>query len=74
MSDDRRVHGMSALGNEIVRYERAGKWFLEHTPQDRVALTFSEAVECALRPNASVRFGVPGGERFDAAVRKGLAR
>lgn len=36
--DDRTVYGRTQAGDEIVRYDRASKWFIE-TPGTRVGRT-----------------------------------
>lgn len=65
---DRRVHAVTYNGLEVVRYDRAGKWYAE-LPGWRQPLTFKNAVHLA-RGCESVYYGLPGGSRFDAAVRK----
>jgi hypothetical protein len=67
---DRRVHAVLANGWEIVRYDRAGKWFREQDGK-RSAITFREAVNYARLAGGRVFYGVPGGKRFDAAMRQG---
>lgn len=70
---DRRVHARYD-GMAIVRYERAGKWYLEPTnptlPRQRVKV--DEAVQSALwgvqYANGVIRTGVPGGGTFDRKV------
>jgi hypothetical protein len=70
MSEDRTVHAVTAGGGEIVRYDRAGKWYHEHAgdPRERRAVTFAEAVRIATLPDSTVRRGLPGGARFDKAT------
>ena len=70
---DRRVHADLADGSEVVRYERAGKWFREWPdsglfPTKPIAL--GEAVALACEPSAQVHLDVPGGRVFDARVRR----
>lgn len=67
MSDDRTVHAVTHSGIEIVRYNRAGKWWAEG-PTTRLPLTFAEAVAHGKRRGTTVHLGRPGGSRFDAAV------
>lgn len=68
--DDRRIHAVSADGRwELVRYERAGKWFYE-SPQTRRQVTISEAVNLASVDGMQVRLRVPGGSTFDARYRR----
>ncbi len=70
---DRRVHARTPRLAEIVRYDRAGKWYLEW-PGDRewsagrAALSLEAAAQIACEPGVQVRLGVPGGLRFDARV------
>jgi hypothetical protein len=71
---DRTVHA-SYDGMEIVRYDRAGKWYLEPTNPmlKRQAVTISQAVSQALWAEAHVMgrifLGRSGGKVFDAKVR-----
>ncbi len=75
--NDRRVHLtiVPAFGEriEIVRYERAGKWFYE-SGRERRMISLREAVGFAEnRPGVIWHEGRPGGAMFDARVRaKGL--
>lgn len=64
---DRRVHARTEDGREIVRYERAGKWYWENSDH-RKRITFGEAVRLARLSGSMVVYGVPGGKRFDAEV------
>lgn len=75
-SDTRRVHCTiipSTGGDriEIVRYDRAGAWYYESGKQRR-RLTLAEAARFAsdLRPAVVWHENIPGGSRFDSAVRK----
>lgn len=66
---DRTVHGTTTDGAEIVRYERAGKWFVE--PVDggkRRGISLDEAAKLAL--SGQVFLGRAGGLRFDARVQQ----
>lgn len=65
---DRTVHGRTASGHEIVRYDRAGKWYLE-ADGDRRQITLMEAVTFATNPGSTVKYYCSGGRRFDAMVR-----
>lgn len=72
--DDRRVHLtiVPSMGGriEIVRYERAGKWWYE-AGMTRRPLTLRQAAEFGQdRPAVIWHEGIPGGSRFDAEVRK----
>jgi hypothetical protein len=76
VSDDRRVHARFPWGTEVVRYERAGKWYLEARDGARDSIKFLTAVHYgrkAANQGGEVFFGVSGGTRFDAAVRADLA-
>lgn len=67
-SRDRRVHGISQDGYEVVRYERAGKWFLEDGPDKRIrALRIADAA--ALAAEGRAHLDKPGGQAFDKRVR-----
>ena len=71
---DRTVHAFGDSA-EVVRYDRAGKWFIESkrpmVPCEQV--TVDEAVEKAIwlwyEDNGSVNFGCQGGSTFDRKVR-----
>lgn len=72
---DRTVHA-SYPGMEIVRYDRAGKWFLEPTlPMLSCRqVSLAEAVRAALSGldnHGQVFLGRPGGTMFDAKIRRG---
>lgn len=69
--DDRTVHAMTRLGVEIVRYGRAGKWYIEgHRDQPRVRITLADAVRLAQQDGATAFLGRPGGRSFDAKINK----
>ncbi len=74
---DRRVHAWGQSG-EVVRYDKAGKWYWEpkqtvsgHPP--RVKLTLQEAVDkgmwCWYDDAGTVCLDRPGGGAFDRSVR-----
>jgi len=69
LQTDRRIHAQLADGTEVVRYERAGKWFHEG-PGLRTRLTLGQAAILATSQGALVRSGLPGGAMFDLRVRK----
>jgi hypothetical protein len=70
---DRRVHGYAADGSEIVRYDRAGKWYVEPTRRGaRRLITCSEAAQMAYY--GQVRLGLVGGTAFDARYLRLKAR
>lgn len=75
---DRTVHA-SYPGMEIVRYDRAGKWYLE--PSDpslrRQHVTIDRAVSAALwaRANGGKVFtGLPGAKAFDSRFQKAVSK
>lgn len=67
-SSDRTVHA-SISGAEIVRYDRAGKWYLEPTIGRRQHITLREAALKARYWEQNVAgaifFGRSGGSAFD---------
>ena len=65
---DRTVHGKTADGREIVRYDRAGKWYLESPIDARVAIALADAVRLAT--DGSAYLDRPGGLQFDAQVQR----
>jgi hypothetical protein len=73
--DDRTVHARGCTGLEVVRYERAGKWYLEASSHNRVSVTLAVAAERAAdlsKDGGEVFLGLPGGSRFDIIVRRHL--
>jgi hypothetical protein len=66
---DRRVHAELADGSQLVRYERAGKWFHEG-PGLRRRITLHEAAELAMTPRTVVHSGLPGGQMFELRIRR----
>jgi len=76
---DRRVH--CELGQlQIVRYERAGKWYIEAGgAAPRVPVTCAGAARYALaykekNPETVIHLGVPGGAAFDRKIRSAPGR
>lgn len=70
--DDRTVHARLFDGVEIVRYDRAGKWYAEKQAllAPRQHLTLSQAVAMVLNDeDAEVFHGKPGGAMFDRRVK-----
>lgn len=74
MGDIRTVHASNGEGIEIVRYDRAGKWYIEATrapvsPQPRQKVTIGAAVKVAeewIRSESGrVFLGRRGGGSFD---------
>jgi hypothetical protein len=71
MSDDRTIHAIDRHGKQIVRYDRAGKWYLEDQHgRWRVRISLAKAVHEATQVGSHVYLDLPGGQRFDAAVRR----
>lgn len=64
---DRLVHGMTNDGGQIVRYNRAGKWYIEYPDRKRRFVDIRQAVDAALTGTA--RLGLPGGGVFDRLYR-----
>ena len=79
MSADRTVH--ARIGEqEIVRYDRAGKWWVEYSPprmRSARRVTLAEAVRLAREGLESgegqVFLRKPGGGAFDAKFKKARA-
>jgi regulator of replication initiation timing len=77
---DRTVHALYS-GMEIVRYDKAGKWFLEPTNKtlERQLVTVEGAANAAIWGwfkavgEAQIFFGRHGGSTFDRLVREQLA-
>lgn len=72
---DRTVHCTLIDNSDIVRYDRAGKWYREWPPTARTArkpLTLSEAVELAALTGERYYFDRPGGGAFDRGVRRAV--
>lgn len=82
MSDDRTVHASDARGGiEIVRYNRAGKWYCEikenvgrvGLPAERQHIGVRQAAEQAKSLESrggTIFIGRPGGQAFDRLVDK----
>lgn len=77
MMRDRTVHGYTFDGGEIVRYDRSGKWWIEHTDPRRLIparqVTVRVAVREALWNGNRAILGLPGGRAFDAKVKAAVA-
>jgi hypothetical protein len=74
---DREVHAGFPDGGAIVRYERAGKWYLEYPPDagiKRKLITLKEAVALTIehegKPGSFVGLGRAGGLAFDSAYHR----
>jgi hypothetical protein len=67
---DRTVHAESDNA-ELVRYDRAGKWYVEYRDHGcRRCLTLAEAVDLSM--GMRLRLGQPGGRRFDKMVMQAI--
>lgn len=73
MNYDRTVHATRADGAEVARYDRAGKYYLEHPDGRRYPLTLETATSIAADPTSRWHERKPGGMRFDAVVRDKIA-
>lgn len=68
---DRTVHASNELGWQLVRYDRAGKWYFEHHTEPRQHVTLGAAVNRVTRmPDWEIYLDLPGGRLFDHRVRK----
>lgn len=68
---DRKVHARLTDGAEIVRYERAGKYYYEGHGYRRLLHTMKEARQFITSKDEWIP-GVPGGSAFDRMMRKQL--
>lgn len=71
--NDRTVHAVLANGTEVVRYDRAGHWYLETVSGTRRKSTLGEAVTLATQPGTTLHPGRSGGQQFNARLRKAQA-
>lgn len=70
-TEARTVHASNELGQEIVRYDRAGKYYLEQDGYARQHLTLGQAVSIATHvPDWQINYGLMGGSSFDLACRR----
>lgn len=72
MIEDRIVHGTTAYGATLVRYDRAGKWYVEHDGK-RWAVTVAEAAELMAEPGARWFAERPGSQALTPKVRRIMA-
>lgn len=70
VDSDRSVHARLPDGAEVVRYDRAGMWYMERPGAPRTWLKLADAISWASVDDAKVFYGLPGGSRFDRAVRR----
>lgn len=66
---DRTVHAITPHGERIVRFDRAGKWYVEGEHGAR-RISIAEAVDLATHRGSAVFLAKPGGSAFDRAVTK----
>lgn len=72
---DRQVHARLANGDAVVRYDRSGKWYVEHDTAPRAGrrlITLAEAVSLAADPAAARYWRRPGGRLFDVRLTRML--
>ena len=77
MSDkplERTVHAVAADGTEVVRYDKAGKWYAEPIDGKRRHVTLSEAVTIALAFGSFRDWPRNGGAQFNAEIKKRLRK
>lgn len=73
---ERVVHAVSATGTELVRYDTAGKWYIEWPSGSMIPcehVTIAEAARTALRWEAKGGTVLPksyGGTRLHSEIRK----
>lgn len=65
---DRTVHGYTADGDPIVRYDRAGKWYVEPKDDKRRLINLTQAAELAIA--GKVLENRYGGQMFNTRVKK----
>lgn len=72
--DDRTVHARFTTGLEVVRYDRAGRWYFEKEGEKCQRVTIQQAVTLVRRglaerePTVEVFPGRRGGGAFDRKV------
>jgi hypothetical protein len=69
---DRTVHGTIGRGEdrtEIVRYDRAGKWYIEKKGTKRKQVSVTQAAQLLVSMNGHWYPNRPGSGRFDTIVR-----
>ena len=79
---DRRVHASHSEGEQIVRYDRAGKWYIEFVPPSpdapaRWPVKIAEAVHRAVQlveQGGEVHLGLHGGGMFDVMYDREVMR
>lgn len=64
------IHESDAL-YEVVRYSRAGKWYIESLVMPRRSVTVEAAAQFAhAGPGVRIHLGLPGGGAFDRLVQR----
>lgn len=74
---DRTVHARDTAGNELVRYDKAGRWWVEKDGARHRVATVKDAVDHALameRAGGEILLFQPGGQQFDSKVRGARAK
>lgn len=77
---DGTVHAEGVDGTQVVRYDKAGKWWIEYQPhmlRSARPVSISEAVAVALdceRDGGVIHLCRSGGRAFDRMVRKAKAK
>jgi len=66
---NRTVHALLTDGTEIVRYDRAGKWYVEQPDGYRRLLTLTEATQFVVHRREWLP-GRIGGSAFDRRMTK----
>lgn len=74
--EDRTIHAIRVGVGELVRYDKAGKWYWEPYGGKREALTLGQAVERAMwcQEIGRILFNQRGGTTFDSRVRQAMTR
>ena len=68
MNEDRTIHARLSDGTEVVRYHRAGKWYLERGV-NRQKVTIEKAISVVRSdPDAEHFAGAMGGSTFDRGL------
>lgn len=72
--NDRTVHAVMSDGSQLVRYDKAGKWYQEWLGPHprRLAMTLGEVVTEAVEA-VLVFYDQPGGGSFDKRLKAALA-
>lgn len=74
--NDRTVHAEGVDGTQVVRYDKAGKWWIEYQPhmlRSARPVSISEALEVALdceKDGGVIHLRRSGGRAFDRLIAK----